>query len=326
MSKIQVVTWTILAAIPAFAAGVGPCTDGASNETILPVRNSVTTYCTSDYGWSDTWFKGFHNVYNQQLDVFSGEDSFNLRWIGMTGSGWLSPSMDRGTTVPQFVGSPWSVLQAIDYVTPGLETQTRSVIGHADGLEATITTTLVNNLLSINFVFENTNSSGSIGGLVFSDYFNFHPNGSLHGNQSTRQGTTSYLANCPAHLGTCTGAIYTTGNTALSTYIANGLLYGERAPDGHAVGYASGVPNGQTALYTQLANGTINGASGPVGPGDTAGVLSYNLGSLSAGQSVAFTFYKQIDTGIPEPGTWGLTLVGFGTVVAIRRIRRSKRG
>jgi len=54
-----------------------------------PFGNAQTTYCASEFGWSDTWFRSFQNVYNQQLDVFSGEDSFNLRWIGMSGTGWL---------------------------------------------------------------------------------------------------------------------------------------------------------------------------------------------------------------------------------------------
>ena len=310
-------------AAPLFAAGVGPCTDGANNETVLPVRNSQTTYCTSEFGWSDTWFKGFHNVYNQQLDVFSGEDSFNIRWIGMTGSGWLSPSMDAGTTVPTNVGSPWQVYQAIDYITPGNETATRSIIRHPDGLEATITTSLLGTQLAINFVFRNLNTSGSFNGLVFADYFNFHPNGSLHGNQSTRQGTTSYLATCPANFGPCSGAIYTTGNRGLSTFISNGYLFGERAPDAHAVGYASNVPgNGQT-LFAQLAAGTINGSSGPVGPGDTAGVLAYNLGSLAAGQSTSFTFYKGLEAESPEPGTWALMLSGFCALIACRGRRRA---
>ena len=321
MSAVRSLASLLMIAIPMFAAGVGPCTDGANNETILPVRNSLTTYCTSDFGWSDTWFRGFQNVYNQQLDVFFGEDSFNLRWIGMTGSGWLSPSMDAGTTVPVNVGSPWSIFQAINYITPGVETGTRSIIVHPAGLEATITTTLQGTLLTINFLFRNTNPTGAFNGLIFADYFNFHPNGSLHGNQSTAQGTTAYLAACPAQLGPCAGALYTTGNTNLSTFVANGLLYGERAPDSHAVGYASSVPTGQTALFTELANGTINGASGPVGPGDTAGILGYNLGSLAAGDTTSFTFYKQLDTSLPEPGTWALMLTGLGAMAVLRRRR-----
>lgn len=58
-----------------------------------------------------------------------------------------------------------------------------------------------------------------------------HPKGSLPGNASTAQGTTAYVTSCPVHLGPCIGALYTTGNTSLSTYIANGLLYGERPPE-----------------------------------------------------------------------------------------------
>lgn len=62
----------LVLAAPLFAAGVAPCTSGANGEKILPIRNAQTTYCSNDYGWSDTWFKGFQNVYNQPLDVFSG--------------------------------------------------------------------------------------------------------------------------------------------------------------------------------------------------------------------------------------------------------------
>jgi hypothetical protein len=88
--------------------------------------------------------------------------------------------MDIGTTVPQNVGSPWSVPQAIDYVTPGDETKTCSIIPNPAGLQATIETTLVGNLLAIRFLFQNINSTGTVENLVFSCYFNFHPNGSLH--------------------------------------------------------------------------------------------------------------------------------------------------
>jgi hypothetical protein len=306
-------------AAPLFAAGVGPCTDGANGETVLPIRNAQTTYCSSDFGWSDTWFKGFQNVYDQQLDVFSGEDSFNLRWTGMTGSGWLSPSMDAGTTAPLNVGSPWSILQAIDYITPGDETRTRSIITNPAGLQATIETSLVGTQLTIRFLFQNINATGTIDNLVFSDYFNFHPNGSLH-NGSTAQGTTAYLGTCPANIGPCSGAIYTTGNTSLSTFISNGYVYGQRAADAYAVGYASSVPGGGQTLFAQMETGTFNGAAGPIGPGDTAGALAYNLGSLSAGQTVEFSFYKGLAAPVttPEPASWAMMLVGLGLVAASR--------
>lgn len=305
---------------PLFAAATAPCTNGANGEKIIPIRNAQTTYCSSDFGWSDTWFKGFQNVYNQQLDVFSGEDSFNLRWTGMTGSGWLSPSMDAGTTVPTNVGSPWTVFQAIDYITPGDETKTRSIISNPAGIRATIETTLVGSLVTIKFLFRNTNTSGTINNLVFSDYFNFHPNGSRI-NGSTVQGTTAYLTTCPANIGPCSGAIYTTGNRSLSTFISEGYVYGQRAPDAHALGYASGVPGGGTTLFAQMAAGTFNGANGSVGPGDTAGALAYNLGSLAAGQTIEFSFYKGLASPVtvPEPASWALIAAGLGVVAALRR-------
>lgn len=106
------------------------------------------------------------------------------------------------------------------------------------------------------------------------------------------QGTTAYLSTCPANIGPCSGAISTTGNTSLAGFISNGYVYGERAPDEHALGYAASVPGGGTTLFAQMAAGTFNGANGQVGPGDTAGALAYNLGSLAAGQTVQFSFYK----------------------------------
>jgi len=308
---------------PAFAAGVAPCTDGSAGELIIALRNSRTTYCTSAFGWSDTWFRGSQATYNQQADVFSGEDSFNLRWTGMTGAGWLSPSMDNGTTVPNLIGSQWGILTDIAYTVVGQQNQTFSRIGHANGLQIDITTTLTNALLDINFVIRNTSTTNTVSNLVLSDYFNFHPNGSLHSNQSTRQGTTRYLANCPAHIGTCNGVIYTTGNQSLSTFVSQGFVYGQRAPDAYATGYASGMPTGQQALFTQMANGVFNNQAGPVGPADSAGALAYNLGNLAPGQQTAFTFYKGLDVPTPEPAAW--VMMSLGLILLILRARRQRK-
>src|SRR5262245_43825819 len=71
-----------------FAAPTFPCTGGTANETILPVRNSLQTYCVSDYGWSDSWFVGTPANYVASLDIMSGDDSPALRWSGgATGPG-----------------------------------------------------------------------------------------------------------------------------------------------------------------------------------------------------------------------------------------------
>lgn len=320
--KKRVLPFALLCA-PMFAAGVAPCTDGSAGELIIALRNARTTYCTSAFGWSDTWFRGSQSSYNQQADVFSGEDSFNLRWTGMTGSGWLSPSMDIGTTVPNLVGSQWGILTDVAYTTPGLQTQTFSEISHASGLQVAITTTLTDALLNINFVIRNTSTTNTVSNLVLSDYFNFHPNGSLHSNQSTRQGTTSYLATCPAHIGNCNGVIYTTGNRLLSTFISHGFVYGQRAPDAYATGYASGMPSGTQALFTQIENGIFNNQAGPVGPADSAGALAYNLGNLAPGQQTQFNFYKGLDVPTPEPGTWAMMSIGL-TLIILRAHRQRK--
>lgn len=65
-------------------------------------------------------------------------------------------------------------------MTPGDGTKTCSIIPNPAGLQATIETTLVGNLLAIKFLFQNITSTGMVENLVFSGYFNFHPNGSLH--------------------------------------------------------------------------------------------------------------------------------------------------
>lgn len=298
-----------------FAAGVAPCTDGAAGETIIAVRNSKTTYCTSAFGWSDTWFRGYRTSYSSQADVFSGEDSFNLRWTGMTGTGWLSPSMDIGTTVANAVSSQWGVLTDIAYTVPGQQDQTSSVISHANGLQIAITTTVTDALLNINFVIRNTSATNTVSNLVLSDYFNFHPNGSRTSNNSTKQGTTRYLASCPSQIGPCNGVIYTSGNQSLTTFISNGFVYGQRAPDAYATGYASGVPSGSTALFTQIANGVFNNQAGPVGPADGAGALAYNLGNLTPGQQTTFNFYKGLDVPLPEPGAWVMMALGLTMIV-----------
>ncbi|MBM3787137.1 MAG: PEP-CTERM sorting domain-containing protein [Acidobacteria bacterium] len=122
-------------------------------------------------------------------------------------------------------------------------------------------------------------------------------------------------------MGTCNGVLYTTGNTSLATYISAGFVYGERAPDQYATGWASNAPSGTDPLYTQIGNGIFNMQAGPVGPEDTAGGLAYNLGDLAPGDEAQFTFYKGLAE-VPEPGTWATLAAGLLFVAAASRARK----
>lgn len=309
------------------AAATQPCTAGSAGETVLPVKSasSGTTYCVSDFGWSDTWFKGAPTTYSSSADVFSGEDSFNLKWSGSTGSGYFSPSMDVGTRAPRLTSSvaglgasQWSIVNPLAYVAGSGNTQAQSKIGHASGLQVTITTTSVGKLVTVKFDIYNSGTN-TVENVIFSDYFNFHPNGS-GSSTAARRGSTQYNAVCPASIGPCSGVITTEGQDTVSGYISDGFIYGERAPDAWGIGYASGVPTGQTALYLQLANSQFNMSNSRLGPADTAGIIAWNLGNLSAGSTTSFTVYKGLFE-TPEPGT--VVLIGGGLAVIWYRRRKT---
>src|SRR3982751_5241246 len=152
----------VLLATPAFGAATAPCS-AAGTATILPVRSSVQTYCVNDFGWSDTWFfSGSLATYNQSLDVLSGDDSPNLHYTGGThgndAGGWLSPTIDRGTRVPQNTGSTWAIITALHYVGTGTG-HTQSIIQNGDGLRITIDTVVSGITADLTFTFFNNGTA-----------------------------------------------------------------------------------------------------------------------------------------------------------------------
>src|SRR6185312_4907523 len=283
-----------LASIHAHAAAVQPCTPGAANENIIGVSNGVTTYCVSDFGWSDTWLLGTPRTYSQTVDLLSGDDAFNLYYNAPpggtgAGSGWLSPSLDQGTLKAQIIPSNWTVIQPVHATGPA---SAESVIGNADGLVITIDTTSVGSGVQLSLTIVNTSIS-TITGLELADYFDFHPNGSdPPGNQD---GTTSYQNGC----------IVTTGIPG-PNFLANGFMCGVRTPDNHEVGFDTGP----TTVWNDVQNLSYLNNDGPIGPGATAGALEWNLGSLAPGAQVQFSVGKNnIPTDpIPEPGSIYLAL------------------
>jgi len=305
------------------AAATAPCTGGAHSETVLPVGNTVQAYCISDYGWSDTWFSSpVPTTYSNARDVLSGDDSPFIRYTvgsGNTlggGTGFLSPSMDRGTLTPQDNGTTrWEIVQALSYTsgTNVAESVIRSV-STSDGLQIAITTTVVGYQVSLHFQFTNTGAP-VINNLRFGDYWNYHPNGS--------QGTDSGGGRCDdmvgcvngnATLGTTfytssTGIVRTTGVLGPS-FNSNGQVFGERLPDAHQVDTLANI-------FAAIANNTYTGSNGPV-TGDRAAAIVWDLGSLTQGQSTDFYIYKELDA--PEPSSF--VLLGMGGVLIGIRLRR----
>jgi hypothetical protein len=292
------------------ASIVPPCSAGAAGENIIPVTSGTITYCVSDFGWSDAWFVGTPAGYDPNKDVLSGDDAFNLKYTtatgGRAGLGWLSPSLDKGLLSAQPVVSAYSI------VTPVHLTGTNSaesIIANPDGLRIVIDTYALGPGVVIQLGITNT-SQTTISNLRLSDYFNFHPNGSI--SPLNFDGTTSYANGC----------ITTTG---VPIALLSGTMCGSSAPSAFDVGLAYGA----SPVWADVQNNTFNNNPGPVGPDDSAGALAWDLGNIASGATVTFTVGKNDTPGIPrndapEPAS---ILLSAGALAAIMAGRyRSRRG
>ena len=287
------------------AGAVLPCTAGAAGENIIPVGNGQTTYCVSDFGWSDSWFLGSPATHNPALDMFSGDDAFNLKYTTATGGGaglgWLSPSLDKDTLFAQPVVSRYSVVTTVHYTGAN---SAESVIANPDGLQITIDTTASGPGVLLGLTIKNTSSS-TISGLQLADYFNFHPNGSVFPNY---QAGTTYYSN---------GCIFTTVAPALPV-LSNGKMCGSAVPNNFDVG---------AIVWLDVQNGTYNNFAGSVGPGDHSGALEWNLGNLGSGASISFFVNKNDATAVsaaggsaPEPASLALMFLGSAALYAAARL------
>jgi PEP-CTERM motif len=304
------------AAVTAPCSGIGNYTNAAGASvtgSVVAIRSTTQTYCSTAFGWSDTWFASpTITAYNQNLDVYSGENALNLQYkLGgvaqQSNLGFVTPIMDRGTTVPGLLEASgtrflWNVVEDVNVTASN---QSRSIIRHSrDLLELMVLTTVVGNVVTKDFSLTNF-STNNYTDLFLGAYFNFHPNGS-NGTQQT-QGTTSYTA---------ADGLLTTGNTSRADFRSNGGFKGFRAADYFTVGSADGA----SAVWQRMQLGAAgyDNAAGPFGPTDSAGALAWVLGNLNAGQTVTFTTYESLvsatpPASVPEPGSFALA--GLGAVM-----------
>ena len=189
---------------PAYALGIPPCASVLlmPSISIIPLTNGSSTYCLSDYGWSDTWFVASAPVrHDPRLDVLSGDDAPNLHFgirggapsTVLSGFGWLSPVIDAGMLESvHLTGSPWVVTAPVHFTV--FDTTAESMLHHPAGMDLLITTSIdpVGQGITQTFELINATADLTFEDIVLADYFNFHPNGSTLGN--FRKGTATYSA------------------------------------------------------------------------------------------------------------------------------------
>lgn len=272
------------------------------------ISPGVMAYCITDFGNSDTWFRGNPPVYDSSHDVLSGDDALGLSYRG-TGFSWVSPFLDQGTLNPQPVSSDFTVTAPLHY-TVGTSAA-ESIVTDTHGIQITIDSSVVANQFTETLTIKNTSASDYVGFTLY-DYFNFHPNGSANP-PATQFGVTSVQGGC----------VVTMGNMSQPGFIADGQMCGSAAPNTQEVGYAqnSNPAGGTPIVWQDVAAETLNGNGGPTAAGDTAGALGWNIGNLNAGAITSFTITKDLFT-VPEPGT---LVMGIGAALLLLGVRR-KRG
>ena len=325
---------TLLAAMlvsPAHAVGTPPCSTVLDMPAIniIPLTNDSSTYCVSDYGWSDAWFVASEPVrFDPRLDVLSGDDAPNLHfgirdddpWPVVSGFGWISPVIDGGELEPVHVtGSPWTVTTPVHFTV--FDSTAESLVHHPAGMDLLITTSIdpLGQGITQTFVLTNATVDLTFEDIVLADYFNFHPNGSTP--ENFRKGTATYSP---------LGGIRITGPDD-GTLIANGSMRGERVDDLHGSNASfPGVPDIAFDMVQTLTypDPTLPDALFTAGPGDAAGGLAWRLDPLGPGDRASFSIFKLAEPlmggGVAAPA--GLPLMVAAGICALIASRHARPG
>src|SRR5579872_4840738 len=184
----RAILFASLATGAAFAVTVAPQCPGSSNTPTNvvalggPPSGSNVTFCVSDYGWTNGWFTSDspgNNPGNQGTNLLGDSAQFLSYFLGTTQyQSWLTPDLSTGS-----VSSDFNVLTQVQ----GSGDSATSEIGDAHGVDITIASAVVNDMLRQTFTVTN-NTGQAMTNLVFGQYFNFYPGGA----NDTSVGTISY--------------------------------------------------------------------------------------------------------------------------------------
>jgi hypothetical protein len=316
--------------LPASAAADAPCAPitGRNAITVLPIlgpspaKSGGQTYCQSAYGWTNSWFPtGQPKDFNLRLDVFSGDDAPSVSYTTMkdavVGSGnkynFIGPWLDGGGRTASFIGTNWKVTSDIAVKdNQGTSALLLPVTGGApgDGLALQIQTTVAKTGVTQKFVF--TNKTGaSIKDLLFDDYFNFHPDGSLSGGAKCGVTTFSKLTATATITGTNKGE-------SCTEIVSSGSLVGSiNGKTAMPVKWDLGLA---TTVLNDISMGKYNMGTGPF-MGDGAIDMVWNLGEVGVEGEASISITKSFSP-VPEPSSFtllGAGVLGLGLLGLMRR-------
>jgi hypothetical protein len=302
---IRVASVLSVSAVLLHASQIDPqCTSALTNMAAIggAPGGANTTFCVSDYGWSNGWFAtGFPGDYpaNTSSNLL-GDNAQAVSYTlgGTTYTSWITPQADGKHT-----GSDFTVLTPVTKVN---NDQATSVV--TDGrVNITITSTVINN--NIQQIFTITNeTTQTLTNINFFDYFNYFP----YGANNPNSGTLTYQT-VPTLENTSVMGLWASGTWGTAGYIRDGGVCGGigtsgcTTPNGHQIG----TPG---AVYQGVSLGGLSG--GTSASNDAAGALSWDASNLSLGKGASQAFTIEL---VPEPETIAMLLIGLAGIYLGRR-------
>ncbi|HUI82311.1 MAG TPA: PEP-CTERM sorting domain-containing protein [Bryobacteraceae bacterium] len=269
---------------------------------MVAMSGSSTTFCVSDYGWSNGWFAtgapGDYPANTSSNLLADNAQAVSYTLGGTTYTNWISPYADGKHT-----NSDFTIVTPVT-VSNGVAT---SVI--TDGrVDVTVTSTVVNNNLQQTFKITNLTNQ-TLTNINFFDYFNYFPYGA--GNPTL--GTLTYNPVQTVE-GNWVYGLWASGTWGSSGFIRDGGICGGIGTSGCTTptGHEIGTPN---SVFQDVGLGaTLNGSNS--GSNDVAGALSWDASGLSLGNGASQSFTIEL---VPEPETIALLLIGLAGIYVGRR-------